>query len=584
MKKLLALLLALAVSSVSADETANLITSTWSGVQVGTIPSNYMPGGPTPKYDPNTNTFQFSYGQATVSQTIAINNALSGVGAGVQINGYRYSYELRNMNGDDRQNGVDSITINTAMKNAAGTTLLSGTEVFNTKFDWTPVSGVRTAQTPYQLNEVNTLSFSATSKDSGFWAGYFGPQVRNVDMRLNYTVDACAANPLSNPSCPGYTAAYLTMQCSANPLYSPSCPGYAAAVFTQQCSANPLSDPSCPGYANAYLTYQCSINPLYSTTCSGYETAYFNQQCSENPLYSTRCSGYASAYQSQQCSINPLYSTTCTGYAGAYQSQQCSINPLYSRDCPGYQAAYLTQQCSANPLYSTTCSGYAAAYAKKMLLEQQGLATTVATAGTVAKTAEVANAATTTTTTSDGSSSVAVAVVADPIVNAAVTSTATSTSPAAAATATVSLAPAPAPAAAVEAKVEAKPAAPAPMQAPAQGDKPAQPTARQALAERRAEAAKKDAVAKGNNLAKEMGKVADMEAQKQVQNVVIAAMGFTPGFDAYGKSFVPDGVGYKPFTVYAKQVNVDNVRLGRRLYGPSDRLHDELVESQYKGN
>jgi hypothetical protein len=120
----------------------------------------------------------------------------------------------------------------------------------------------------------------------------------------------------------------------------------------------------------------------------------------------------------------------------------------------------------------------------------------------------------------------------------------------------------------------------APQGQPQGGEKP-QPSARQQLAERRAEAAKKDAVEKGKNLANEMGKAADMESQKQVQNVVIQAMGFTPGFDAYGKSIVPDVVGYKPFTVYNNQKNVDNRRLGMGLYGPSDRLHNELVGSQY---
>jgi hypothetical protein len=82
-----------------------------------------------------------------------------------------------------------------------------------------------------------------------------------------------------------------------------------------------------------------------------------------------------------------------------------------------------------------------------------------------------------------------------------------------------------------------------------------------------------------------MGKVADMEAQKQVQNVVIAAMGYTPGFDVYSRSFVPDGANYKPFVVYANQRNVDNRFLSRGLMGPSDRLHNELVDSQYnRGN
>jgi hypothetical protein len=116
--------------------------------------------------------------------------------------------------------------------------------------------------------------------------------------------------------------------------------------------------------------------------------------------------------------------------------------------------------------------------------------------------------------------------------------------------------------------------------AQASSDKPAAPTVRQALQERREAAARAEAVEKGKNLANEMGKVADMESQKQVQNVVIQAMGFTPGFDSYGKTMLPDVAGYKPFTVYNNQRNIDN-RANLRMFGGTDRLHNEMVDSQY---
>jgi hypothetical protein len=194
-------------------------------------------------------------------------------------------------------------------------------------------------------------------------------------------------------------------------------------------------------------------------------------------------------------------------------------------------------------------------------------------------------------------------VVADSNVNNVITNTATSASPAAAATATVPLvaaAPPPAAPAPPEKKPEGggekqggekqggeKPSGGSTQMAQAPqggGDKPAAPTARQQLAERRAEAAKKDAVEKGKNLANEMGKAADMESQKAVQNVVIQAMGFTPGFDAYGKSMVPDVVGYKPFTIYNNQKTIDN-RANQRMFGGAEVKHQEMVDSQYnRGN
>jgi hypothetical protein len=784
MKKLLAILL-LGFSSVYAQTvtaettTPNLITSgtnhTWTGVTTGTLPSNYMPGGPTPLYDPAANSITFSYGSPrTVAQTIAINNALSSVGAGVKINGYNYSYDARNMNGDNRQNGVDSFTVNTKMTSNTGSTLLSSTENYNTKFEWTSFSGSRTANTPYELNAVGNLQFSVTGADNGYWGGYFGPQVRNVNMNLRYTVDPCATNPaystncanygsvstsgnlvpnpagyavygsmidqtyainqalaqsgsnvmihgfqwgyvanangpycgswdmgllgcwdwrtpsvstnvnitsntgaslynvsrtyqnsynttnysylfpssknlttlgsfgftastndaayvgqmwskalytpdpctvdpLSSASCPGYQQALLNQQCPANPLYSSACPGYAQALFTQQCNANQMSNPSCPGYAAAYLTYQCSINPLYSTTCSGYQQAYHDQQCSISPLYASDCTGYSRAYHDQQCSISPLYASDCTGYTQAYLNQQCSINPLYSTQCNGYAAAYKSQQCSANPLYATDCPGYTQAYFSQQCTlnglydracpnygdayAKANILNITSTTSTVTSTAPAPVATTTSTTTAMTSDPVAALapVIADPVVNNVVTTAkpsaaSTETSPAAA---VKLVAPAPAPAAAVaqadtkkdDKKDETKSNGNSnTSNSPSADSKPSdQPKSnREALAERRREDAKKEAVAKGKDLANEMGKASDMEAQKAIQNVVIQAMGFTPGFDTYNKAMLPDAQFYRPYQVYGGQVNVDNRNISRRLMSGSDAKHQEMIDSQYR--
>lgn len=779
MKKYLAILLLGLYSLVSAQTvqtTPNLLTSgtnhTWYGVTTGAVASDYMGGTSAPRYDPSTNTVYFSYGSASIGQTMAVNQALANVGAGVKINGYTYSYDVRNMNGDDRQPGVDAFTVSQLLRGPSNSVLLSSNQYHNTKFEWKTVTGSKTATTPYNIADTTYIQFGVQGVDSGYWGGYFGPQIRNVDMRLTYSVDPCTTNPayspscanyntvstqslfsgvtgpqayainqalsgsgvmvhgfdygynysvgnrfcnfldifggclgtwiypsasvtttvtdnadtaiftetnthaagavgaynkamrfgasrpistigsfsmtpttnhgaqitnmygsvvytadpcvtdpLSNPSCPGYASAYLTQQCTISALYNSACPGYATALFTQQCNSNQLSNQSCPGYAAAYLVQQCTTNPLYSTTCAGYETAYFNQQCTAdplynsscagystayhtqqctaNPLYATDCSGYDAAYLLQQCSANPLYSTQCSGYAAAYKTQQCTANPLYATDCPGYAVAYKAQQCTANALYATDCPGYAEAYfsqqctanglynnqcpnyseayAKKMLLEKPVTTSTVTTTNV-----------STTEPITDLSGAVTVAMIADPIVNNAITTTATSASPAQAATATVPLAPPPAASTAPEPKKEVAAKTPdssTPSSGPSDGSKPSDSpkSNREALQDRRREAAQKDAVAKGANLANEMGKAADLEAQKAVQNVVIAAMGFTPGFDTYNKSTIPDAnIFYKPFTVYGGQVNVDNKNINRRLMGGSDFIHNTMVESQYK--
>jgi hypothetical protein len=787
MKQFLAIILLGLSSFVSAqtvETTPNQITSgtthTWTGTTTGTLPPGAMPGGPGALYDPATNTIHFSYGQATVAQTMVLNRILSGTG--IQVNGYNWSWQINNNNYDNRQGGTDTLTASILTRNSSNFTVHTFTQNYNAKFDWTTFSGTQTYSTPYQLSGLNNIRVQFSGVDSGFWAGYFGPQIRNVNIGLNYSVDPCATNPAYSPTCPGYgtvgisenllsgttgaqayainsalaaagagatihgfnygynynvagrdcaiwsflgvclsgwnysdagvntsltnsagttiytennthnggdngtsgtyskqyrlsssvpmstlgtfsmnpwtsgnasitnmyssavytadpcvinplsstsctgyAAAFFTQQCSINSLYDSGCPGYAQAVFTQQCTANQLYNTACPGYAVAYLTQQCNINALYSTTCSGYSTAL--NQCSVNPLGNTMCPTYQTAttecsanplyasycpsYQSTMntCSVNPLSNTLCPGYAVAtsscttnslyasycsgYQTalntcsinpltntmcptyqettSTCSANPLYANYCPGYQFAY---SCSLDGLYSKQCTNYSEAYAKKNILNVGP--TTVATTST------------STIVLAQSSDPVAQAapLVSDPVVNSVVTTKSTAatseTNPAAAVKLT-------APAASTttvtttqdSAKDNKKTDSTKTTAATKDGIRPERPTTtKEQIAEQRREAAKKEAVAKGKDLANEMGRMADMQAQMEVQNVVIQAMGFTPGFDNYNRFILPDGQAYKPFTIYNNQRTVDSPS-GRGLFGGSDNVHQRMVDSQY---
>jgi hypothetical protein len=731
MKQFLAIVLLGLSSFVSAqtvETTPNQITSgnshTWTGVTTGTLPSTFMPGGPLPIYDPATNTISFSYGQATAAQTFAINQALQNAGAGITVQGYSYSWDIRNMNGDNRQPATDTLTATVSTFAANNTTIRrTDTWTYSTKIDWTTFSGIINYNNPGPVSDFGNVRVQFSGKDIGFWAGYFGPQVRNVSIGLNYyvdpcynnpaysptcanyntvsisenllsgitgpqayaintalasagagatihgfnygynynvagrdceiwsflgvclsgwnysdagvhtsltnsvgttiytesnthnggdngtsglyskqyrlgssvpmstlgtfsmdpwtsgnasitnmysravyTADPCIVNPLSSTTCAGYAAAYLTQQCSINALYDSSCSGYAQAVFTQQCNINQLSDPACPGYAVAYLNYQCNINALYSTTCTGYSAAL--SQCNVNPLGNSMCPAYQTA--TTQCSVNPLYGSYCPGYTTA--STECNSNPLYGTYCPGYAFAY---SCSQDGLYSNQCPNYSEAYAKKNILN---IGSTTTTTNTTSSTIVLAQA-------SDPVAQAA-PVVADPVVNSVVTTRSTSatseTNPAAAVKLTV---PSTTTATAVQEaattkenkKAETTTVAPAPKD----GVRPERPTTtREAVAEQRREAAKKEAVQKGKDLANEMGKAADMQTQMEVQNVVIQAMGYTPGFDNYGRFILPDGQAYRPYTIYNNQRTVDTPA-GRGLFGGSDSVHQQMIDSQY---
>ena len=64
--------------------------------------------------------------------------------------------------------------------------------------------------------------------------------------------------------------------------------------------------------------------------------------------------------------------------------------------------------------------------------------------------------------------------------------------------------------------------------------------------------------------------------------VSIAAIARTPqGFEAY-MSMLPDSAFYAPKEIYRNQRVVDNARVQRALSGASDRLHQQMVDQQYK--
>ena len=867
------------------QSTGNLITNNWTGVSpyTGTGGNTTSHNGNVTGYNSSNNTIYFGYNQGTASQLIGINQALSGTG--IQVNGYNWSWEIDNNNYDNRQGSTDTLTATINTLNASNQTVHTFSQTYNTRFTWTTFSGTQTYANPYLATDLSSLQVQFSGRDVGFWAGYYGPMVRNVNIGLNYTVDQCTVNPQSSPTCNGYrtyytgvmtddgyaqinlpfafpfygqtfTTSYMytngvigflnpnwggyccdgtdlnqqrfqanspwnfaiyalntdlypgansqfytettqngsglryhwdrvteigtdnentfsvelrntgyiginytqvnlsswrnpligiagdisqnqytqyyfgpaynlpnlagttlnysgtetTDICAANPLYNPSCPGYQQAYFNQQCSINALYDITCPGYAAAYLTYQCNLNQLYSASCPGYQQAYLDQQCGINPLYSNSCVNYQTAlnqctadpltasycpgfqtaitecstngllhtycptYQSElnYCSTDPLFNNLCPTYQTAssqcsanpltasycplYQiaTNQCSTNPLTAVYCPNYQTA--TTECATNPLYGAYCPSYQTATASCAantlnhsycpgyttalnICSSNPLSNTLCSGYTAASNACSANQLTYTycpsyttaiaacstnpqgntmcpgysstassgsndspvvlaTTTTTDPVSQAAPLVADPVVNQSITSTATSASPAQAATATVPLVSKPEPAAttpvavasAAEEKKEekkedtksadSKESATTTAAASSEQKKDQPKTARQEIQERRVAAARAKAVEAGKDLANKMGEAASLEAQVAVQNVVIQAMGFTPGFDAYGKAILPDAQGYRPFEIYPGQRVIDNPQ-GRRFMTGSDRLHAEMVDQQY---
>lgn len=178
-------------------------TAIWGGVSGGPCPNVSLDGGIT-----------FSYGQNTLSQNISINQALSTAETGIQITGYSYSWWVKNSNINGQQPGsYDWYThINVDLLSPNGQILESDFYPYGYWIpNWTQFSGVRTYNNPYSLSSVDTIRLSVSGMDDGFWAGYYGPEYSNFNLRLNYSVDPCASDPLYSPTCPGYTQALLAL-------------------------------------------------------------------------------------------------------------------------------------------------------------------------------------------------------------------------------------------------------------------------------------------------------------------------------------------------------------------------------------
>ena len=263
------------------------------------------------------NTYYWSGTQQTLSNTIAINQALQATG--VQVDGFSYEWVYKNGNanwfsGQPGGGAVDPFEIVVNVYDSNGNLFQSYKYDYGNQFaNWTTKTGTETFNQNYLTpSYFGNVVVEVTGQDIANQAGYWGPEFRADQSFLfvNYSL---------NP-------------CHNNPLHDPQCPGYAQALFNQQCQQNTLYDPACPGYATAYLNQQCTINVLYDPACPGYQTAYYNQQCTNDPLSDPGCPDYFVA----QCEKDPLYDMGCVGYDTAYFDQQCGLDAQYDTMCPGY--------------------------------------------------------------------------------------------------------------------------------------------------------------------------------------------------------------------------------------------------------
>jgi len=383
----LALLSASYSNSQTLESTSNLLNLggglPWNNTVTGA--AGGTSGGTTPAYNPSTGNIIFGYVQNTVSQSVAINSALANTGTGIQLFGYKYSWDINN----DLSNGGGNrgtLTGNVSLTGTGGNTLEQYSYDYsqtNTGSGFQTFSGTQMFTNQYQVASVDKLTVSFTGKDQNWWAGYYGPRVHVNDVSLLYKTDPCATNPAYSSTCAGFSSILNT-----NNLLDSTAGGsslnQAFAINTALQSAGVGAtihgfnygfnwrvgqgffgctawnqDGSCswmmntPAYANATVSLTNNSNQsLYSkqysfsgdgTSGSVSDKFLLPSSLNQSLLGTGRIVGSASGTGS---SIEGAWATMI------YTADPCVANPLYSPDCKGYAIAIAKQL--APPTSSTT--------------------------------------------------------------------------------------------------------------------------------------------------------------------------------------------------------------------------------------
>ena len=239
----LALCLALSFSNYSNSQdisaTGNLVSqAAWDGCATYLQSRTWggYSGGPCPNVGLDGTGVTFSYGQTTLAQTIAINRALQDTG--VQVNGYNYSWMVKNSNINGQQGGsFDPIAlVNVQVKDTKGAVLVNDTYNYGYHLpNWQTFSGTQTFTSPYVANTLASVGLSVTSKDSGYWAGYYGPEFRNFNLSLNYGA-AAVVTPTATPTAPKTTTYTSAATTSPTTVDTSSVPTTAVSVGGVQLS------------------------------------------------------------------------------------------------------------------------------------------------------------------------------------------------------------------------------------------------------------------------------------------------------------------------------------------------------------
>jgi hypothetical protein len=207
---------------------ANSVTSTWQNAgTIGQPLTCWAPGGQgycgslprVAAWGEGSNVINFSYGLTDLHQVVNIKNALPNSGTGLQVNGFNFTFSAKNGNGWD--NGMtDYLNAYVSIYNNTNSKVLENYNwnlSYNTQ-GWRYFDLSKNFTTPYAVPELGNAVYGFVGKDNNYWVGPYGPEITSVNFSLKYSVDPCATNPLYSPTCAGYMDALAKLNPAAPPL------------------------------------------------------------------------------------------------------------------------------------------------------------------------------------------------------------------------------------------------------------------------------------------------------------------------------------------------------------------------------
>lgn len=195
----------------------------------------------------------FSFGTTNLYQMQAIANVLPNTGTGLAVNGYNFGFTAKNGNGwDDAR--MDYLTAYVSFYDPKGSTVFNKNYDLNSRFNWTTFNYSETFNTPFASKDLGSVQYGFVGRDNNGWAGPYGPEIYNVNFSLKYSVDPCATNPLYSPTCPGYLEALAKLAPALPPVVAEAPPPPPPMIMDSNpisMTGQPLPPPGSPPVADA---------------------------------------------------------------------------------------------------------------------------------------------------------------------------------------------------------------------------------------------------------------------------------------------------------------------------------------------